>query len=655
MIEKLKGFDVRDMDAAVRPQDDFFHFAGGGWLKRNKIPENESRWGTFMMLRVEAEKNLKKIVEDLLSSKNPKKGSPEQLVGDLYRSGMDLKTRNALGTKPISPLRERIQAVKDTKGLIALLAYLHRLGIGVPWDAGVDQDSKNSVRYALHLVQGGLGMPDRDYYLKDEPEFLRVRKAYVDHMLRIFGLLGYGKEEALLRAETVMRVETALARVSMNKVDSRDAEKTYHKMSIGELQDHAPQIVWRSFFKDAGVPAVPYVIVMQPQFLKAAAKMLITMPLPAWKVYLEWQVAGDASGFLSDSFAKANFAYAQVLMGAKKMKPLWRRVLSVVNGSLGEPLGKIYVERYFDEKKKHKMDELVSDLFNAYEARIKRLDWMSTATKRKAREKLRLMARKIGYPRKWKSYAGLEIRSNEYFGNVLRIAQFEYKRQMKKLTRKTVDRDEWLMYPQTVNAYFLPNMNEIVFPAAILQPPFFDFNADDAFNYGSIGAVIGHEMTHGFDDQGAKFDGKGNMKDWWTAADKRKFEQKGKMLVAQYNEFVVADGVHVNGKLTLGENMADLGGVLIAFDAYQRHLEKTGRKDIAGFTPEQRFFLGCTLFDRELSRPEFAKMQVLNDPHSPCIFRINGPLAHIDEFYDAWGVEPGDNMYRAPKTRARIW
>jgi len=651
----VPGFNLRNMDTSVRQQDDFYHYANGGWLRKSKIPDKESRWGSFTMLRYDTEKNLKKIVLSLLKNKNPKNGSPERLVGDFYRSGVNMVMRNKLGHAPLDNLCKKIREISNTKELLVAIAYLHRIGVGVPWGLHVDQDYKNSSRYVLFLYQNGFCLPDRDYYLKDAPEFRRVRKAYADHILRISGLLGYTAQESLRRARIVMRIETLFAEVSMDKVDVRDAEKTYHKKSIAELKRLAPQVAWPLFFAEAGTPSVSHIIVMQPKFLKAATRMLAALPLEDWRVYLEWRVVNDASGLLSDAFVKASFIFSQAITGSKKLKPLWRRVLGSVNGAIEEPLGKIYVERYFEEKKKNKMDELVSDLFAVYEERIKNLDWMSSPTRRKAVDKLRMMRRKIGCQRKWKSYKGLAVKPDDYFGNVVRASLFEHRSEMKKLSRKSIDRNEWFMSPQTVNAYYHPTMNDIVFPAAILQPPFFNFSADDAINYGGIGAVIGHEMTHGFDDQGAKFDGHGNMKTWWSPNDKKKFERKGKILVKQYNEFKVVDGVAVNGKLTLGENIADLGGLVIGFEAYQKHLEKMGRKNLAGFTPEQRFFLGFAQAERELNRPEYIKTRTLSDPHSPPEFRINGPLAHFEPFYEAFGVKKGDKLYREPKERVHIW
>jgi putative endopeptidase len=655
MAKRLSGFDLKSIDKRVRPQDNFYLYANGGWLKRNKIPKTESRWGSFTILRYKAEHDLKKIVDWALAHKSPKKGTAEQLVGDLYRSGIDTKRRNKLGVKPLAPFRQKISDVTSKKDLLTTIAYLHRIGVSAPWGIGVDQDTKNSKKYALHLYQSGLGLPDRDYYLKDGPEFMRVRTAYVKHLKKIFKLLQYSTKEATAKTNTVLKIETLLAKASMDKVDLRNPDKTYHKKTLFELAKHTPTINWITYLKEVGVPRVPYVITMQPEFLKTVAKLFEIVPLQDWKTYLEWHLADDASSFLTDAFTKENFAFAQVLTGVKTMRPLWRRILSVVNGLLGEPLGKIYVAKHFDHAKKHKMDELVGDLFAVYKERIKKLDWMSTATKEKALAKLRLMNRKIGYPRKWKSYRGLVIKSTDYFGNVLRATEFERKREFKKLTRKSIDHEEWFMYPQTVNAYFHPNMNEIVFPAAILQPPFFNFEADDAFNYGGIGAVIGHEITHGFDDQGAKFDGQGNLKTWWLPRDKKRFERKGRVLVDQYSKFKVVGGVAVNGKLTLGENIADLGGLVIGFEAYQKHLKKTGRKIVAGLTPEQRFFLGFAQAERELNRPEAIKTRTLTDPHSPPEYRINGPLAHFTPFYEAYGVKAGDKLYRSPADRAHIW
>lgn len=649
------GFAISELDHSIRPQDDFFHHAHKKWMDKNPIPKTEARWGSFTILRLETEKQVRTIVEEAAAKKNVSQKSNEQMIRDLYRSGMDMARRNALGLSPLHPVLKKIDTIKDANGLQRTIADLHRLDVGAVWGIDVDQDMKNSEAYALYLGQDGLGMPDREYYLKDDAESKRVREAYKIHVEKLFGLIGSNAAGAKDQRDTVMRIETSLAKASMKKEDMRDPEKIYNKLSLAQLKKLAPSIDWTSYLKNIQGEKAKYYLVMQPEFFKAVDGMLSTVSLEDWKTYLTFHVVNDFAGALSDPFIKQSFSfYGTVLMGTKQLKPLWRRTLSSVNGTLGEVLGKLYVEKHFPPEAKKKMDLLVDDLFTAYEARIRSLDWMTTATKKKALQKLKGLNRKIGYPTKWKSYAGLRIREDEYVGNLLRSNEFEHKRTMKRL-EKPLDRTEWHMYPQTVNAYYSPTMSDIVFPAAILQPPFFGFGSDDALNYGAIGAVIGHEITHGFDDEGSKFDAKGNLKSWWTPADRKRFEAKAKKVEKQFNQYIVADGVKVNGKLTLGENIADLGGLSIAYDAYQLQLSRTGRQDIDGLSPEERFFIGFSLFERENARPEFTKMQVLTDPHSPGIFRINGPVSNFEEFYKAYGVKKGDKHYRAPKDREMVW
>ncbi|MES2994885.1 MAG: M13 family metallopeptidase [Patescibacteria group bacterium] len=654
MTKKGWGFDTKGMDMKVRPQDDFFHHANGGWMKAHPIPPAESRWGSFNELRYKTDHQLRDILTELESKRSLPKGSPEQIIRDFQRSGMDMKRRNELGIKPLDALRKKITNAKDTTALKGLIGELHRIGVGVFFGSGIGQDSKNSERYILHMAQDGLGMPDRDYYLKDDAESVRVRSAYLKHAAALFRLMGRTPAEAKAATETLMRVETALAKASMKKEDRRDPEKTYHKMTVAGLMKLSPELDWKRYFTQQGAE-VKEVIVMQPDFLKAVSKLLASAALEDLKTYTEWHLVNDFAGLLSNAFVKQSFSfYGTALTGTKQMKPLWRRVLGNVNGHVGELLGQIYVKKYFPAEAKKKMGILVEDLFTAYEARLKSLDWMTPPTKKKALKKLAALNRKIGYPDKWKSYKGLAITSDDYVGNVLRSNEFEHKREIKKLNGP-IDRTEWHMYPQTVNAYFSPNLNDIVFPAGILQAPFFDMSADDALNYGAIGTVIGHEITHGFDDEGSQYDAKGNLKSWWTATDRKRFEAKAEKVRKQFDKYVVADGVKVNGKLTLGENIADLGGISIAYDAYQLQLARTGRKDVGGYTPEQRFFLGFALFERENVRPEYEKMQVLTDPHAPGKFRINGPVSNFDAFYEAYEVKKSDKMYRAPKDREMVW
>lgn len=648
------GFDTKRIDRNVRPQDDFYRYANGSWMKNTKIPKTEPRWGSFTMLRFMTEHQLKGLLQEISKKKKLKKGSIEQKVRDLYISAMDLKSRDKLGIKPLLKWRNTIHKINNEKDLLETIAKLHKLGVGVPWATGVDQDSKNSSRYVLHIVQSGLGMPDKEYYLKNEPEFLRVRSAYVSRIEKIFKLLGY-KNMAKTAVQAIMNIETKLAKISMDKEDMRDTEKTYHKKTILELKRLTPEINWDEYFKGAGIPKIPYTVITQPEFLKEAAKLLSSISLDDWKTYLEWHLVESTSPYLTNTFTKLNFEYyGKVLTGSKKMKPEWRRALSVVNGMLGEGFGEIYIKKHFPREAKRKMNILVDDLFRAYERRIKRADWMTPVTKKKAVAKLKMMQRKIGYPSRFRNYKSLSIEKNNFFGNILRAIEFEHDHAVKKL-KKPIDRNEWHMSPQTVNAYCNFNLNEIVFPAAILQEPFFNLNADDGINYGAIGAVIGHEITHGFDDQGSKFDGHGNMKNWWTKKDREQYEKKSKIIVKQYDAYTISDDIHVNGKLTLGENIADLGGLVIAFDAYQERLKKIGRQNIAGFTPEQRFFLGAARVECELYRDEYAKTKVLNDPHSPPQFRINGPFANMDEFYKAYDVKKGDKLYIEPSKRAKIW
>lgn len=647
------GFDTRSIDEAVRPQDDFYHFANGAWLKTHTIPQTEPRWGSFTMLRFKTERQLHALVKETLED-NPKKDSNEQRIADLYRSAVNMKRRNKLGFSPIILLRAKIRALKNLRELEVHIAHMHRTGIDVLWYSFADQDSKNSSRYLLHLYQGGLGLPEREYYLKDEPEQRRVRDAYRKYIRRLLTLSCIPNKEIPRYERIIIDLETELARASMSKEDMRDVEKTYHLRTLRRLSSENG-FDWEAYIVRLGAKKVRECIVGQPAFFKRMAFLLRERPLEEWKIYLEWHLLLDAAPLLSMPFVRASFDfYDKKLSGAKRMKPLWRRGLSVVNGGLGFALGKLYVQHYFPAKAKRRMNVLVNDLFEAYASRIKALDWMSNPTKKKALLKLRQIHRKIGYPVRWKSYAGLRITPEDYFGNTERLAAFAHKRFLKRL-RTPVDRKEWFMTPQTVNAYCSFNLNDIVFPAAILQPPFFSVAADDALNYGCIGAVIGHELTHAFDDQGSKFDGKGNMRAWWTKKDRERFDKRGRVLVRQYDAYKAAPGIMVNGQLTLGENIADLGGLVIAFDAYQKRLSKTGRKQKSGFSPEKRFFLGFALFERELTRAEFRKLAALTNQHSPGVFRINGPLSNFSPFYETFRVTQKGKLYRAPRDRVRIW
>lgn len=652
---KTWGFNTRDIDPRVRPQDDFYHYANGGWLQRAKIPPDESRWGGFMILRFDTEKKLQAIVRDLQRKKRFKKGTKEQVVHDFYASALDLSRRNKLGLTPLTPWLTQIEQLKNVPEMLQFLAAFEPYGGIAPWGMGVDQDMRNSERYIVYIGQSGLSLPDRDYYLKKDPESTRVRNAYRTHVVAVAKLMGKTHTEAEEMRDVIVRIETSLAKASMTKEDKRDMDKIYHKMRIRDLKRLMPHVDWEKYFHIAGAKNQKEVIVMQPEFLKAVDTLLATTSLQDWKAYLAFHLVNGSAGYLSAPFEKQSFDfYGKVMTGAQKMKPLWRRALGATNGSVGELLGQIYVGRYFPRAAKRKVIQMVNDLFEAYEDRINKLDWMSSKTKKKALYKLSRINRKLGYPEKWHSYKGLAVRPDAFLANAFAAARFEHARVMRRLPKK-VDRKEWFMSPQTVNAYYSFFLNDIVFPAAILQPPFFSIDGDDALNYGAIGAVIGHEITHGFDDQGSKFDGNGNRRTWWTANDRKRFEKKADVLIKQFNAYTIDDGLHVNGKLTLGENIADLGGASIAFDAYKNHLKKTGSKNVAGFTPEQRFFFGLSFFEREKCRPEFQKMRVLTNEHSPEQFRVNGPASNLPEFYEAFGVKKGDKLYRSPKDRAKIW
>jgi len=647
------GFDTSYIDAKVRPQDDFYQYAVGGWLKGAEIPKDESRWGSFIMLRHRTDLQVRRIVTDLTQKKRLAAGSPEQLIRDLYLSGIDTKRRNALDIAPLSRLRARIAKVRTVDDLKKLIYTFHLEGISGPWGFAVDQDMKNSERYLVYLFQSGLGMPDRDYYMLDGEEQKRVRTEYPLHITRLLTLAGYAKADAQAAAETIMRIETRLARASMTREDARDSLKTYHKHNLSKLKKLAPEFDWHLYFKTLRAD-VKDVVVMQPEFLKEVDAMIQEIPIEDWKTYFDFHAINDNAGYLSERFVKQNFAfYGTVLSGTKVMKPLWRRILGVVNAALGEPLGRVYVGRHFPPEAKAKVNSIVDDLVTACEARIKGLDWMSGATKRKALEKLKRLTRKLGYPDKWHSYKGLVIRADDYFGNLNRIHAHEHNRIMRRLN-KPVDRFEWHMNPHEVNAYCNFLMNEIVFPAGILQHPFFELSADDAVNYGGMGMVIGHEITHLFDSEGAKYDAKGNLRDWWLPEDKKEFEARGKVLERQFDSYTY-HGLPVKGKLTLGENIADLAGLLIAYEAYQVQLKRTGRTDIEGFTPEQRFFLAYAQTEHEIERPEAAKLRVLTNEHAPSIWRVNGPVVNMPEFYEAWNVKKGDRLYLPPNKRARIW
>lgn len=653
--DTVKPLDPQNMDTSVDPGEDFFQYANGTWIKNNPIPDDYARYGAFEAL---AEKNYEDVISILeeAAAGDFEPGSNMQKIGDFYASGMDTAKIEADGLVPLQPLFAKIEAIRDLDDVQRVIAEFHGMSINPLFYLWAGSDDKNSEWVIAQLYQGGLGMPDRDYYLNDDGRSRELRNAYVDHLIAMFQLLGESEETAKQSAARVMNIETRLAEASMTRLDRRDPHKTYNKTDLPTLANQARYFDWPDYFATLGKAQPGDINIGQPEFFKEIDAMMAEVTLTEWKTYLRWNVINSTAAYLGKAFDDQNFEfYGKVLSGRKSQQERWKRVLRATSGGLPEALGQEYVKRFFPPEAKERMLELVGNLKLALGDRIQNLDWMGDETKDYAYEKLDAIVVKIGYPDEWIDYTDLEISRDSYVGNVLEARAFEVQRTLNKID-KPVDRGEWHMSPQTVNAYYNPSLNEIVFPAAILQFPFFNMQADDAVNYGAIGMVIGHEMTHGFDDQGRKFDKNGNLNDWWTKDDGQRFEERSKILIDQYNNFSVFDTLHVDGELTLGENIADLGGMNIAYDALQKSFETNGRPDVIdGFTPEQRFFLGYAQVWRQSIRDEELMRRLKEDVHSPGNFRVNGPLSHMPQFYKAFDVQPGDVMYREPEARASIW
>jgi predicted metalloendopeptidase len=648
------GIATQYIESSVRPQDDFFEYLNGKWLKTVEIPSDKSSWGSFMELRENTLPQLRGIIENV-ASKNAAKGTDEQRIGDFYASFMDEARLEQLGAAPLKGELDKIAALKDKSELPAMLARLGKIGVGVPFDFGIHQDNKDSTKYVADIGQGGLGMPDRDYYLKADDAKLAATKAkYQEHVQKMLAMAG--DKNAAANAKAIVDFETEIARVQWTKVELRDPIKAYNKVNLADMDKVAPGFDWKTWLDTTGLSAKStYVIVGQPTYLKAFIDVSNKTSLDTWKAYLSLHLIESYGSFLSKNFVDERFDfYGRTLSGVKEMEPRWKRGVGAVERAQGESLGKLYVAQYFPAERKARMEALVKNLLAAYKQSIDKLDWMSPATKKEAQAKLAKFTPKIGYPNKWKDYSKLVVSRDDLVGNVMRSRVVEADREINKLG-KPIDRDEWGMTPQTINAYYNPEMNEIVFPAAILQPPFFDANADDAVNYGGIGAVIGHEISHGFDDQGAQYDGNGNLRDWWTAADHKNFKAKTTALVNQYNAFEPLPGYHVNGELTLGENIADNSGLAIAYKAY--HISLKGKKApvIDGLTGEQRLYAGWAQVWRSKMREQQQIVQVKTDPHSPGQYRANGTLRNQPGFYEAFKVKQGDKMYLAPTERVIIW
>ena len=650
---RKSGVDLTFVDPKVRPQDDLFRHVNGKWLADAPIPADRSLDGAFYKLRDKSEADLRAIIEATAANPNAVPGSEAQKVGDLFASFMDETQANKLGDSPLLEDFAKVDAVKDKAGLVGLIAELGRNGADGPFGISIDTDAKQSDHYILYLSQSGLGLPDESYYRLEK--FKPIVEAYQTHIKKMLALTHL--ETGTQTAEEIVALETRLAKDHWDRVKSRDDTLTYNKKNLKELAELTPGFDWPMFFEKTKAPGIAEVVIRQPSYFTAMAKALDEVSLATWKNWLKWSILRNEAPLLSQPFVDENFAfYGKTLTGSQELRPRWKRGVGAVEGALGEAVGKLYVAKVFPPAAKVRMQQLVANLLEAYRLDIQSLAWMSPATKTKAFEKLKKFTPKIGYPDHWRDYSALEIRRGDLVGNMKRSSLFETDRQIAKLG-KPVDRSEWLMTPQTVNAYYNPGMNEIVFPAAILQPPFFDLEADDAVNYGGIGAVIGHEVGHGFDDQGSKYDGDGNLNDWWTDADRKEFEARAKKLIDQYDGFFPPEvpGQHVNGALTIGENIGDLGGLTIGYKAYKIALGNKEAPILDGLTGDQRYFIGWAQVWRAKYRTAELTRRLATDPHSPAEFRCNGTIRNIPEFFKAFGIQEGDKLWLAPDRRVQIW
>ena len=650
--ELTSGINKKNMDTLVKPGDNFAMYVNGAWMKTAKIPADKSSYGAFDMLYDQSQKDVKAIIEEAAKG-NSTEGSDEQKIGDYYASFMDRKGRDAKGIAPIQPELKAIDAIASYDDLAAYFGKANRAGVAIPFSVSVMSDFKDPTKHTLVTWQGGLGLPEREYYLSNDAKMTDIRQKYVAHIEKMFQLTNM--PNAAESAAKIMALETALATQQMKKEDTRDIVKLYNVYAVKDLKTLMPDFNWTAMLKNAGVDREKKLVVTQVDYTKSLNNLIKNTPIDTWKTYLKWGVINGSAGLLTTALDKQNFEfYGKNLYGTESQQEDWKRAVEMVNGGLGEVVGKVYVKKHFSPEAKERMTQMVKNLLKAYAESIKTLDWMSAATKKEALKKVDNFMIKIGYPDKWRDYSALKIAKNDLYGNATRATEFEYNRNLAKLG-KPVDRTEWGMNPQTVNAYYNPSLNEIVFPAAILKPPFFDLNADDAVNYGGIGAVIGHEIGHGFDDQGSAFDGTGTLKNWWTPQDLAAFKKRTSALVEQYNSFKAFPDLNVNGAFTLGENIGDLGGLSIAIKAYKATLNGKEAPVMDGFTGMQRVFLGWGQVWAEKIREEALRSQIAGDPHSPALFRVNGTVRNVPEFYEAFNIKPTDSLYLAPEKRVKIW
>jgi len=656
-VKKYPPFDVQNMDTKIKPGDDFYSYTNGAWLKNNPIPADKNSRSTFDELIEKNRHDIREIIEEAAATKDVQQGSNTEKIGKFYNSGMDTVSIEKKGIAPLKIFFDKIEAIKNISDVQSVGAYFQSYAISPFFSLFSNQDSKNSTSIIAQCFQAGIGLPDRDYYFTNDESTKKIREKYLIHLTKMFGLLGDEPNAAVKNAETVMKMETQLAKASFTNVENQDPQKTYNKVTIDGLNKLAPNIDWKSYFTQVGYPGLSEVNIYQPSFMIELSNMMKNVPVADWKTFLRWQLINSTAGNLNKAFENQNFDfYYKTLSGQEKMEPRWKLILDMTSNSLGETIGQLYVKKYFPPAAKQKMTDLVMNLKKSLKQRIENLSWMGPQTKLEALAKLDKMGVKVGYPDKWRDYSGLVISSESYVRNVLSSQAFEFRYTMDKVG-KPVDPTEWGMTPQTVNAYYNPFRNEIVFPAGILQPPFFNVDADDAVNYGAIGMVIGHEMTHGFDNLGRQFDKDGNLRDWWTKEDSKSFDAHADMIVEQYNHYEVLDSAFVNGKHTLGENIADLGGATVAFNAYKLSLEgKEAPNPIDGFTNFQRFFLSYAQIWRTNMRDEELRKRVKTDEHSPAKVRINGVVYNMPEFYAAFpDIKPGDKLFRAPEQRPVIW
>lgn len=649
------GVTLNHFDQAVRAQDDLYRHVNGSWLKTTEIPADKSNYGSFTKLADDAQAQLKDIIESAAAGKNAA-GSEAQKVGDFYNSYMNEAKREELGLKPVEPYFAEIDALKDKSALAAWFGKAQRDGVSTPIAMFINNDEKDTSQYISYFYQSGLGLPDRDFYdvkKKNDEKSEAIRAAYLKHIESMFALAGQKDPAAI--AKRIYALEEKIAMGQWDRVSNRDPQKTYNKVETGKLNTLSAHFDWSAFVNGLGLANASHVVVAQPTYLTALGDVIQAGSMDDWKLYAKWRVLSGAAPVLAKAFDDENFNfYSKTLRGVQEQQPRWKRAVQTIDGAIGEAVGKIYVEKHFPPEAKAKMEKLVQNLLVAFGQGIDGLEWMSADTKKAAHEKLGKFTYKIGYPDKWRDYSALSISADDLVGNIVRATQFEYDRNLNKLG-KPIDRSEWFMTPQTVNAYYNPTMNEIVFPAAILQPPFFDMNADDAVNYGGIGAVIGHEIGHGFDDQGSQYDGDGNLRNWWTEQDLAEFKARTGKLVAQYNGFEPLPGKHVNGELTLGENIGDLGGLTIAYKAYQLSLNGQPAPMLDNLSGDQRFFIGWAQVWARKYRDEELNQRLVTDPHSPSEYRCNGIVRNMPEFYAAFGVKDGDALFLKPEERVKIW